>query len=89
MAVYIIPPREKFTECKVAYVNVSGKPKRVLKYVNNRTKTTKLLTVGKRGGLSYKYPNAKTRRYMRSTCKKTKVSKTFWATVEDMKKKKA
>jgi hypothetical protein len=82
-------PREKYTECKVAYTKISGRVKKVLKYVNNRTKTTKILTVGKRGGLSYKSPNSKTRRYMRSTCKKTNVSKTFWDTVAQMHKVKS
>ena len=80
-------PREKFTECKVGYIKKSGKGHRVLQYVNNRTGKVRTLTVGKRGGISYKAPG-KTRRYMRSTCKKTKVSSTFWNTLEELKKKK-
>ncbi len=80
--------REKVTECKVAYTTNAGRRKKVLQYINKRNGTTKILTVGKRGGISYKSPNAKTRRYMRSTCKKTNVSKTFWASVEELRKKK-
>ena len=81
-------PRDKFTECKVGYTTNAGRRKKILQYVNKKTGTTKILTVGKRGGISYKSPNSKTRRYMRSTCKKTDVSKTFWSTVEELRKKK-
>lgn len=83
-----MPRREKYTECKVGYRKNAGRRKKVLQYVNHRNKTTKILTVGKRGGISYKSPNAKTRRYMRSTCMNTNVSSTFWNSVEELRKKK-
>ena len=68
---------KKMTECKVGRNKASGK--RELQYHNSRTKKTFKLVVGKRGGISYKSPCAKTRRYMGSVCKKTKCSATFWA----------
>lgn len=73
--------REKTTECKVSEIKVSGRKKRILQYVNNKTNRKYQLLVGKRGGISYKSPNSKTRRYMRSTCEKTKCSVTFWREV--------
>ena len=78
----------KVTECKVSNIYVSGKKKRVLHYVNHRNNTKKLLIVGKRGGISYKSPNSKSRRYMRHTCKKTKCSVTFWNEVKRLSRKK-
>ncbi len=83
-----MPRREKATECKVAEVKVSGRKKRVLQYVNNKTNKKYQLIVGKRGGISYKSPTSKTRRYMRSTCEKTKCSSTFWREVVRLTKKK-
>lgn len=76
------------TECKVSTITVSGRKKRVLHYVNHQTKTKKILIVGKRGGISYKSPNSKTRRYMRTTCKNTKCSATFWNEVDRLSRKK-
>ena len=78
----------QFTECKVSTITVSGRKKRVLHYVNHRNNTKKILIVGKRGGISYKSPNSKSRRYMRSTCKKTKCSATFWNEVNRVSRKK-
>jgi len=72
----------------VAEVKVSGRKKRVLQYVNNKTNKKYQLIVGKRGGISYKSPGSKTRRYMRSACKKTKCSSTFWKEVARLTKKK-
>ena len=74
----------KVTECKVTTITISGRKRRILQYVNNKTNTKKRLIVGKRGGISYKSPNSKTRRYMGSTCRKTKCSSTFWQEVERM-----
>ena len=51
-----MPRRDKYTECKVGYRKNAGRRKKVLQYVNHRNKTTKILTVGKRGGISYKSP---------------------------------
>jgi len=77
----------KFTECKVSTITISGRKKRILQYVNTRKNSKIRLIVGKRGGISYKSPNSKTRRYMRSTCKKTKCSNTFWNEVDRLTKK--
>lgn len=60
--------------------------KRRLAYYNNKTKRSLPIVVGKRGGLSVKSPNAKTRRYIKGTCTKS-ASKSFWTTVQSMKNK--
>ena len=60
--------------------------KRKLSYYNKKTKKSLPIVVGKRGGLSVKSRNAKKRRYLNSTCKKS-ASKPFWNTVKNMKNK--
>ena len=80
-------PGKKFTECKVGYNK--GTRKRELQYHNSRSNKTLKLTVGVRGGISYKLPG-KTRRYMGGVCKKTKCVTGFWAEknrLHEMKKK--
>lgn len=77
----------KHTECRVAVMTVSGRKKRVLKYINHRNKSQRLLVVGPKGGISYKSPNNKTRRYVRKQCKNTMCSSTFWDEVDRMAKK--
>lgn len=74
--------KAKITECKVSTVKISGRGKRVLKYINHRNRTQRLIIVGARGGLSYKSPNSKTRRYVRKQCKKLNSSTYFWSEVE-------
>lgn len=76
----------KHTECKVSKSKRTNK--RVLRYVNNRTNRKYDMVVGKRGGLSYKSPCAKTRRYLGGLCKKTRCSKTFWKEAKRLHKKK-
>ena len=79
---YIIGKQEQYTECKVAIMTIMGRKKRVLKYINHRNKTQKKLIVGPRGGISYKSPNSKSRRYVRKQCETLKSSGTFWNEVE-------
>ena len=64
--------------------------KRRLQYVNHRTNKTMPIVVGKRGGLSVKPPNSKSRRYVTKRCmKNSQNNKLFWVTVENMKKKRS
>lgn len=66
-------------ECKTTVKN----GKRALVYVNNRTRKSYPIVVGKRGGLSVKTPNAKSRRYVKGNCKKrTPSNSLFWKTVK-------
>ncbi len=69
-------------KCQTKYMTVSGKNKRILKYVNEKTKMERRLVVGPKGGVSYKSPNSKTRRYVSSICRKASCSKTFWNEVK-------
>jgi hypothetical protein len=48
-----------------------------VKYVNDKNKTEKLLLVGSNGGVSYKPPNGKSRRYVSRIYKKTECSNRF------------
>lgn len=80
--------QKRYTECKVSIVTVSGRKKRVLKYINHRANTQKVLVVGLRGGISYRAPNSKSRRYLRKQCERTKYSDTFWSEVDRQVKKK-
>lgn len=73
---------KKHTECKVSIMTKSGVKKRVLKFINHRMNTSKLLLVGPKGGVSYKPHNSKTRRYVSKACKQTKCSDTFWDEVK-------
>lgn len=71
-------------ECKTT--NKNGK--RTLVYQNNRTMKSLPIVVGKRGGLSVKSHGAKTRRYVRTMCKKrASASSLFWTTVHQKVKK--
>jgi len=70
-------------------MTISGRKKRVLKYVNEKNKTEKRLVVGPKGGVSYKSPNSKTRRYVSSICKKSECSKSFWDEVKRQAKNKS
>ena len=79
----------KHTKCVTKIMTISGRKKRVLKYVNEKTKTERTLIVGSKGGVSYKPPNGKSRRYVSSICKKTECSKSFWDEVARISKKKA
>ena len=63
-------------------MTISGRKKRVLKYVNEKNKTERHLIVGPKGGVSYKPPNSNTRRYVSSICKKIDCSKSFWDEVK-------
>lgn len=72
----------KQTMCVTKFKTISGVKKRVLKYVNKKTKTERQLVVGPKGGISYKSPNSKTRRYVSSICKKSDCSKSFWSEVK-------
>ena len=64
-------------ECKTT--NKNGK--RVLVYLNNRTKKALPVVVGKRGGISVKAPG-KNRRYVKAICKKRATQNSlFWITV--------
>ena len=71
--------REKFTKCTV----VNSRGTKSLLYQNERTKRKLPITVGVRGGISVKAPG-KTRRYMKSVCKKTQCSKNFWNTRDNI-----
>ena len=79
----------KYTKCVTKIMTISGRKKRVLKYVNEKNKTERQLVVGPKGGVSYKPPNSKTRRYVSSICKKTDCSKSFWDEVKRQAKKKS
>ena len=80
-----MPKQHKtIVECKTT--NKNGK--RALIYQNNRTKKSLPIVVGKRGGLSVKSPGSKTRRYVRTMCKKRAHSSSlFWTTVQQKVKK--
>lgn len=77
ISIYIIMEvaKKKFTKCTV----VNSRGTKVLQYQNERTGRKLPITVGARGGISVK-PPGKTRRYMKSVCKKTQCSKNFWKT---------
>ena len=79
----------KYTKCVTKYMTISGKKRRVLKYVNKKNKTERQLVVGPKGGVSYKPPNSNTRRYVSSICRKNDCSKSFWDEVERQAKKKS
>ena len=69
-------------ECKTKVVQ----NKRKLVYINKRTKKQFPIVVGKRGGLSIKTPNSKSRRYVKKTCKDAVVRPSFWEQVKNLKK---
>lgn len=73
---------KSLVECKTV---IRGNRRR-LSYYNNRTKKSLPIVVGKRGGLSVKSPNAKTRRYVKGKCTKN-ASASFWSTVKSLQKK--
>lgn len=79
----------KYTKCVTRIMTISGRKKRVLKYVNEKNKTERLLIVGPKGGVSYKPANSNTRRYVSSICRKTDCSKSFWDEVERQAKRKS
>lgn len=76
----------RYVECKVG--TSKRTKKRVLQYLNNRTGVKRDLLVGKRGGLSYKSPGSKNRRYVRGICENTTCSETFWKEAKRMHTKK-
>ena len=71
-------------ECKTKVVQ----NKRKLVYINKRTKKQFPIVVGKRGGLSIKTPNSKSRRYVKKTCKDAVVRPSFWEQVKNLKNRK-
>ena len=69
---------EKYNiKCVTKIMTIAGRKKRVLKYVNDKNKTEKLLLVGSKGGVSYKPPNSKSRRYVSRICKRQNVQNRF------------
>ena len=74
---------KSFVECKTVLRN----NKRKLAYHNSRTNKTLPIVVGKKGGLSVKSPNSKTRRYIKKQCMKNS-TKSFRQMIENLKKKK-
>ena len=57
------------------------------KYIINTRSNTKLpIKIGSRGGLSVQSRSSKNRRYIKSTCKKTKCDGQFWRTVDSIRK---
>ena len=66
----------KYTKCVTKIMTISGR-KKCFKICQRENKTERQLVVGPKGGVSYKPPNSKTRRYVSSICKKTDCSKSF------------
>lgn len=80
----------KYTQCLKIHANhkrllnaktTNKNGKRILVYVNNRTKKILPIVVGKLGGISVKTPG-KNRRYVKSICtKRASANSLFWITV--------
>ena len=71
-------------ECKTKIVQ----NKKKLVYINKLTKKQFPIVVGKRGGLSIKTPNSKSRRYVKKTCKEAVCRGSFWEQVKNLQKRK-
>lgn len=74
---------KSIVECKT----VIKQNKRRLVYHNSRTNKSLPIVVGKRGGISVKSPNSKTRRYIKKQCARNGTS-SFKTALANMQKKK-
>tara|TARA_Y100000748_G_C15327936_1_gene422831 strand:- start:423 stop:674 length:252 start_codon:yes stop_codon:yes gene_type:complete len=68
------------TTCKTKTKN----GKKGLRYHNTKSRKNYPIVVGKMGGLYVKTPKSKTRRYVKSVCKKTTCGPNFWNTLKSI-----
>jgi hypothetical protein len=79
--IYSMPKNTRKSQTIVECKTTNKNGKRILVYVNNRTKKILPIVVGKLGGISVKTPG-KNRRYVKSICtKRASANSLFWITV--------